>query len=181
MTRERVGQDSVIVQRAENRDSRTPEEKLAAETNRIVDETWGLYLDVAQHEPNADMPGLLALNIFDEEDRECMAELVEEAVSETIYAWVDNKHLQPPADKLTLVTAFLGIGTAEPVRGDLPFSDYCLLQYVAYTEEQSQLALAAAEEFTPDGTAQSDTTGWSDEPEPDDDLPVPAPKPRTLH
>lgn len=180
MSRERVGQDFVIVQRSENQGLQTPEEQLDAEIKRIVDETWDLYLDVAEHEPDIDMPSLLTLNTFDDEDRESMAEIVEETVSETIYTWVDNPSQPPASDKFALVMAFLGIENTQQLRKDIPIYDSLLLAYAGYAEEQSRLALAASENPAAEDTVLPNTPEWPGEPDPDD-FPVPAPKPRILH
>lgn len=145
MSYERPGQDFVIARAPEAQHKPTPNEMLAAETQRIVDETWQLYLDIAEREPDIDMMSLLELDPDNENDRDGMAEIVEERISDAIYAWVDDENQSPAPSELALILKFLGVKVVQPLRGDIPLSDFCLLQYVAYTKEQSRLALAASE------------------------------------
>lgn len=145
MSRERVaGQDFVIIQAFEASSLETPEELLAAETQRIVDDAWQLYLDVAEREPDADIVSLLEMNPNDDEDRDGMAGIVEEFVTETVEAWRSNEHSAPTPDKLALLAAFLGIKDALHMRGDVTLREYCLFRYDRYNADQSEIMLAVS-------------------------------------
>lgn len=87
MSRERLKEDTVITQTIEVSDLRTPEEQIYSETQRIVNEAWEPYLNVAGQESGAELINTLELDALDDEDRDCMAQMVEEYVIGTLSKW----------------------------------------------------------------------------------------------
>lgn len=144
MSRDRLKEDIVIRGTIEVSDLQTPEEQLYAETQRIVNEAWEPYLDVAAQQSGDELINLLELDALDDEDRDGMAQMVEEYVIETLNAWEDDEHQTPTPAELALLLAFLGVKDVQALRGDLSLRENCLKGYAAYAAKQSRIMMEAS-------------------------------------